>query len=267
MVMKKLILFFLSLFLGGLSLPNMLTAQEPAPHRYGVALFYTPLTGIGLEGAVDFIPELTARVGLSGIGYPFGWSISASNLNLDYQQHFDYDPTVNFKLNYRTVFGHIFLDYQPIPAARWLHFTGGFLLGRSMLSSHLQLIDPKTGRSALEGRSDVDPNSLEVSWEDDSGNPYVFNANPDASMDLSVKMGNIVKPYLGIGFGHSVPKGRVSFRGELGIVYSGALKFSSSNVLKGDINEFVKGIEEMRTFLRGAQWIPVLNLGVTVRIH
>ncbi|MDR2854385.1 MAG: hypothetical protein LBV31_03665, partial [Prevotellaceae bacterium] len=45
-----------------------------------------------------------------------------------------------------------------------------------------------------------------------------------------IRQGNIVKPYLGIGLGKTIPNSRIGFRFDLGVLYLGKIKFISDNV-------------------------------------
>ncbi len=71
-------------------------------------------------------------------------------------------------------------------------------------------------------------------------------------------------PYVGIGFGHAVPRGRVGFNFEFGAYYVGQpkLDFKVSGMLEPTSSQE----SVLQNNLKGLSWLPVLNMGFNFRL-
>ena len=90
-----------------------------------------------------------------------------------------------------------------------------------------------------------------------------IDRNGNADGDIRVKS---FRPYLGLGYGRLVPKGRVGFRAELGVQFMGHMKvYQNDNELK--IDEFVtKGTDDLSKIIDKWTVYPVLKFMLTTRI-
>jgi hypothetical protein len=77
---------------------------------------------------------------------------------------------------------------------------------------------------------------------------------------------NAFRPYLGLGYGRLVPRGRVGFRAELGLQFMGHIKVYQ-NDSKLDIDQFVnKGDDSLSKWVNKLAVYPVLKFMLTTRI-
>jgi hypothetical protein len=81
--------------------------------------------------------------------------------------------------------------------------------------------------------------------------------------DIRVKS---FRPYLGLGYGRLVPKGRVGFRAELGVQFMGHMKvYQNDNELK--LNELgTKATDDLSKIIDKWSVYPVLKFMLTTRI-
>lgn len=90
-----------------------------------------------------------------------------------------------------------------------------------------------------------------------------IDRNGNADGDLRV---NAFRPYLGLGYGRLVPRGRVGFRAELGLQFMGHIKVYQ-NDSKLDIDQFVnKGDDSLSKWVNKLAVYPVLKFMLTTRI-
>lgn len=90
-----------------------------------------------------------------------------------------------------------------------------------------------------------------------------FDDNGNVDGDLRV---NAFRPYLGLGYGRLVPRGRVGFRAELGLQFMGHIKVYQ-NDSKLDIDQFTKKEEDsLSKWVNKLAVYPVLKFMLTTRI-
>ena len=76
---------------------------------------------------------------------------------------------------------------------------------------------------------------------------------------------NAFRPYLGLGYGRLVPKGRVGFRAELGLQFMGHIKvYQNDNQL--DVMESIKAEDSLSKWVNKLAVYPVLKFMLTTRI-
>ena len=262
--MKRLILTLLLLLatLGATTLKTQAQESSALPLKWGASVSVgTP--GVSVEGALNFFPGLTARVGLNYIGFTVPVTRRASSFGVDTQESLGYDPEVHFKARFSTFTGHLLLDYEPIPLFSTFHITGGFYIGANALPVNIALINPNTGKSVAEEYKEDQMPSVTV--EPEGGEKLTITPNQKGEIDIAGRLGNAVKPYLGVGFGSSIPKMPVGVRFDLGMIYSGALNFSSPEI-DGDVNKALKLFPVGRTLYSLGQWYPVASVGLTIRL-
>ena len=89
-----------------------------------------------------------------------------------------------------------------------------------------------------------------------------IDRNGNADGDLRV---NAFRPYLGLGYGRLVPRGRVGFRAELGLQFMGHIKvYQNDNKL--DIAEAIKEDDSLSKWVNKLAVYPVLKFMLTTRI-
>lgn len=161
--------------------------------------------GPGVNVNLSVLPFLKARVGLNYIGYTYV-------INQDFEGDTQTDPIVTDAVKGKIIdagFGFlnasILADYYPFASVPF-SITAGFYFGQN--------------KAGVTG-------SAEDKFQ--YGGIKV-NPNADGSFSGNIFMGNVVKPYLGIGFGRTISESRVGFRFDLGAIYQGSPEFRSPNI-------------------------------------
>lgn len=187
---------------------------------------YLHLGSLGLGGdvGVRVSPDLTFRAG----GNYF--SVSGSDTFQD--GDLDVDGSVNLRS-----FGG-FVDYHP--NGIFLRLTGGVVYSRNEIEA-----------TARYNRG------VEI------GN-RVYSASDLGSLAGSIGTKNDVAPYAGIGFGHVVPRRRVSFTLDLGALYLGSAEIEMSG--SGAIAPTADQAEELNDNLKNTAFYPVVTFGLTIRL-
>ena len=89
-----------------------------------------------------------------------------------------------------------------------------------------------------------------------------IDRNGNADGDLRV---NAFRPYLGLGYGRLVPRGRVGLRAELGLQFMGHIKvYQNDNQL--DVMESIKAEDSLSKWVNKLAVYPVLKFMLTTRI-
>lgn len=200
--------------------------------------------------------------------------------------HIDYlDDEVmvdaTFKLNMQTY--KVMLEYYP-SANSTFHITTGVFIGSSEILSAQGKVDEQSWASyqqaieynrmvreaeALFGVSGYHVEGLEESLSYNVGE-QTFRIDPasDGSVDAAITLSK-VRPYLGIGFGRSVPVlHRVGFQFEIGAWYHGNPKLSSSNEVAYDpsVEQRLDLDEKLLDAAHSLQFYPQITFRLTGRI-
>jgi hypothetical protein len=106
----------------------------------------------------------------------------------------------------------------------------------------------------------------ELQFEDTD---IVITPNDDGSFYGKLDMGNAIKPYFGIGLGRTIPRNRVGFKFELGMVYQGKYVLSSPNLKDGGKNFVSEMTDELDLPVSESilNWWPMMNFSLTYRIR
>lgn len=166
--------------------------------------------------------------------------------------------------------GRILVDYHP-SANHGFHLTAGAYIGESSLL--------KVGGGYPNGFKEVVKkiNDLRAEFsnfgipEITIDPPVVNGVSVDSEkdnyrLDADIKI-NAVKPYLGIGFGRSIPNRRVGVQFELGVMYTGTPKVTSTNPdLEKALNKEKGEDFDFSTYSPFLQFYPVISLKLTGKI-
>lgn len=214
------------------------------------------LYGFGLHGATSLMPKLKVRIGFDYLAYSYKEAITfeapSIYINPITKETIE-GPDMSGKLsdvtlkfpNFKTM-----VDFYP-----WVNgifcLTAGFYVGNNNITAN-GLID---NYSTTIGRP-------KFAFDD-----IVIQPDPDGSFDATVKVGGVFKPYFGIGLGRTIPKNRVGFRFDLGVVYQGNIRIESDNVVEGieTVNDMAADIDVgvPKNLLK--LW-PMMNFALTYRI-
>ena len=94
---------------------------------------------------------------------------------------------------------------------------------------------------------------------------YKIDIDRQGNVDGDIRV-NAFRPYLGLGYGRLVPKGRVGFRAELGVQFMGHMKvYQGGSELR--LNEIgTKATDDLSKIIDKWSVYPVLKLMLTTRI-
>ncbi|MCL1867920.1 MAG: hypothetical protein FWF72_03080 [Paludibacter sp.] len=185
----------------------------------GIGLNVNFLKGYGISAHLSLLPTLKARVGLNYFGLGIIPTILGST---DFHAN-DYDfkttgigeETVDgkiTKINLAMINGSILADWYPFGGNSVFSITGGCYIGADRVNV------------AGDAHNDFSYQNIQI------------KTNNDGTFKGYIQMGNIIKPYIGIGLGKTIPNSRVGFRWDLGVVYQGKPSFYSDNAKGGKFN-------------------------------
>lgn len=275
--MKKLLIACM-LFAGAVTQAN---AQELSPEDYG---YFNHLSGgivlgtegIGIEVAAPITYDFAVRMGYS-LMPKFKYS-KALNLNENRGAFIKDKVDIGGKLNMGDF--KLLVDWYPFRSSSF-HATAGFFIGRSTVVE----IDNKEPfvKDNYRGNAGIELGVMDPSNpQSESRYTLMTDVNGDVHAELEV---NSFKPYLGIGFGRAVPKGRVGVQFDLGVQFWGRPELKANmNYVDRETGENVTRFEpvqrnritnpdgdyqDLKDAVRTVQKIrvyPVLNIRINGRI-
>ena len=210
------------------------------------------LYGYGLQGATSLSSNIKASVGFDYMSY-------------SYNDVFDFDAPITNIPNQNDLRGEFagaklsffnakaMIDYYPMKNGIFC-FTAGFYTGNNKITADAKVL----GYDKIQGQYP------EIGMEE-----IVVKPNPDGSFDATLKLGDTFKPYFGIGLGRTIPKSRIGFKFELGVVYQGEYRFESNNISGSFVedanNQFTSNIDFPVSKDVLKLW-PMLNFTLSYRI-
>jgi hypothetical protein len=266
------------LFAGAVTQAN---AQELSPEDYG---YFNHLSGgivlgtegIGIEVAAPITYDFAVRMGYS-LMPKFKYSKSL-NLNENRGAFIKDKVDIGGKLNMGDF--KLLVDWYPFKSSSF-HATAGFFIGRSTVVE----IDNKEPfvKDNYRGNAGIELGVMDPSNpQSESRYTLMTDVNGDVHAELEVSS---FKPYLGIGFGRAVPKGRVGVQFDLGVQFWGRPELNANmNYVDRETGENVTRFEpiqrnritnpdgdykDLRDAVRTIQKIrvyPVLNIRINGRI-
>jgi hypothetical protein len=198
--------------------------------RIGISLNAGTL-GVGLEASTSLTSNLAVRVGADGLLFPYNYNYEGNTVGIPY--------TVKLKAEAKLFNGHAFVDFFPFPSSFPFHLTAGVVAGTPQIITVSGT--PGAGEVVEIGDISIDP-------------------GVEGKVEASLKV-NSVKPYVGIGFGRSVPRSHVGFKCELGAMYQGTpqIEVVTGKLLEGQVNEKLSNFNKL---LKNFNMYPVLKLQV-----
>lgn len=262
--MKKSLFFSLILLCLGVASVN---AQEnewnPAPFKHLSVGAGVGTAGLDFEVATTLGYHFQLRAGLSALPYTFStpFDIGLNEIFNDavptaldeagiIPDQVPDDVTLSAKIG--LINGKVLVDIYPFKKAGVHLTTGLYFGGRDLISVGAQL--PYEFMEAVRTVSELDY---------DFGVDNKFLA--DGTIDLAVKT-RAVKPYVGLGLSRAVPKRRVSFNTDFGVMFHGAPTISSSNP---ELNQYVNDVldkEGITDVLNKVVVYPVVSFRIVGRI-
>lgn len=222
---KTLILALVTMSLFGFS--KNVCAQEDVKFldHLSVALNVSTV-GPGLELATPINNHFALRAGFNVLPFSFPYDYHSGDFSL----------AVDGKV--KLINGNVLADWFPFKKAPF-HLTAGVFLGNTGINA----AGHSTAPFELGG----------------------WLVQPDEMGNLDVKIkGAVVKPYLGLGYGRSVPNTRFGFKVELGAMYHGSPKVTAGAT--GIISETAGEAQKVQENLTDYYLYPVLSLQLVYRI-
>lgn len=184
----------------------------------------------------------------------------------DQVERFDRDVNINTGLSMGN-HGKVMLEYYPKATSRF-HLTAGLIFGNKAIFSLKGEADDRVQgiyNRAMDAQRQLQEDG-DISRNDDfvteklsyniRNHTYAIKNTPGAKDNVKAEL-NIeaasVRPYLGLGWGRSVPKKRVGFQFELGAWYHGKVDLGSPNEVaynkdienNEDIDDIVKTVKKV----------------------
>ena len=238
----------------------------------GLALAVSVPDGVTAQCAVRILPQLAIRAGMGFFPkvqvYKKTFDLGDAAEMQKYRDALGYTPRVDTKASYSNLNGQLMLDWHPMKNG--FRISGGVYLGAPKVDAHGMMIDAKTRESIMQQESSLDPNnmpSITITADDDDSQTVTIQPSGEAALDARVTLGRAVRPYIGVGYGQMVPSDKpVSFFIDLGVLLAGKARIASPNVIAGDPNVLVDFDATVQDVVYKAQFLPVLNIGVAIRL-
>ena len=211
------------------------------------------LYGYGLEMNTHLIPNLKLRMGFNYFGYTF----NSLDWDFDYNYRLDKSGDVlvakaSLTPSAQFINGKVLFDILPFSSIG-LAITTGVYIGQNTIT--------------LEGKT-YDENGGVVSAPIDLGDDIIIRPDKKGNVDATLRLGNIVKPYLGLTFGRTIPRNRVGFKVEMGIIYQGEKALESQSIKKNINDAMNAGLNKLELPVN-ENWLkfwPMLQLQLTYKI-
>ncbi len=255
--MRKSIIFLLSVLFGTTTLFAQRDGVEPFKNL-SVGLNIGILSGVGIDAGTYVSDHVGLRAGFSYLRTPSFENDFDAWVEEGQHANYNYEATVkaNARVNLSTF--KVLADYYP--NKKWpFHVTGGFYIGASNIVTVDAYADDIKVNGKTYKREDI------KNWYIDLDDTRI--KAKDGKVDAAITTWS-VKPYVGIGFGNTVPmKHRVGVMGELGVMFHGKPKITSKT--DPDIMTHVAEADESDEFfdvMHKIVGIPVLSIRICGRI-
>lgn len=249
------------LVLLGLVLVGFQTSMAQKVDDFGIFQHFGANVGVGTEGisigvatpitnyleasfGVNFMPgiKVDGDVNIGVIDTPVGFQIPASKVNI--QGNFA-RTTLDFKVS-----------AYPFGLKNAFFVTAGFSFGGKAiadLSGHNDVIQEYLQKyPQLRGQITAEIDKYNIKFDD----------NGNVEGDVRV---NSFRPYLGLGYGRLVPKGRVGFRVEAGVQFMGKMKVYQNDT-EVPLQENLNADDDLSKIIDKWKVYPVLKFMLTTRI-
>ena len=201
-----------------------------------------------------------AEVGTMGVGIDVAMPVTPF---VDLQAGFTMLPKIKF--NTSIDLSHKHPEFNKIPAKGEVLMKGGKVLVNVMplpiITSFHVTAGLYFGSTDVMGLYNTEPIPANYSL---ALGDYLLEPNSDGFVDGKLKV-NKVKPYLGIGIGRGVPKRRVGFKCDLGVVFWGKPSVYCNDTQIHDSDAGGDGDEAMKIISKFKVY-PVLNFRICGRI-
>ena len=231
-------IFFLRLFLLGsmlLSGHALLAQRDMKAFEHGAIALDAGTTGIGLSVAVPLHSSVAVRAGVGAL--PFSFRYTYNNFDPAPEHFSSTDVLLHAKINMLN--GLLLFDYFPSR-------NSSFFLSAGIYAGQNRMIQ-------ISGQS-TEPIQI---------GDLIVTPDEVGRVEGWMKI-HAVKPYVGIGFGRTLPESRFGFKFELGALFIGTPTIQSNRLSSlVEVGEEVTGINR---FLTRFKVYPKLSFQINYRI-
>lgn len=200
---------------------------------------------------------------------------------LDKVDLFDSDVEISAGLQMCN-FGKVLLEYYPIATTNF-HITAGVMFGDKSMFTIQGTADDRVQHlynRAMEAQEQLKREG-EIAASDDfvtekmsfnvdkhtyAINQYDPTATDNVKAELNIE-GAKIRPYLGLGWGRSIPMKRVGFQFEIGAWYHGKMEISSPNEVKYNKDvETNKTVDDLMKTVKSLAIYPQMTFRLTGRL-
>lgn len=250
--MKNLLFLTLLLFCA-----TTLSAQEPHEDtpfsHFGIGLRLSTL-GAGVELSTNLGRNFQLRAGYNYVSVTNDYKIDIDDDA--FRSALGYNPILKTEGGIKLAHAHVLLDIHPLSYGIF-HFTMGAYVGNSKVTANGQLTDKDGQVAQLYGGAQ---------WPTINLDKYAIEVGNDAKVDAALHLGNVVKPYLGIGIGRSLPNKRLGFMVELGAMYQGDLYIKQNGKKLPELSNISESFADAGDYTKFLKWYPMLNFQLTYRL-
>lgn len=213
--------------------------------------------GFGIQGATSLTPNLKLRAGFDylPLKYSKGIDFNAPVANAAVPSGTLPDIKGELKdLKLKFPNAKVLVDFYPMKDGIFC-LTAGFYVGNNKIEANGIISNYGQIKDLLGGREPL------FEFEDVTIDPRGGN------FEATLKMGNVFKPYVGIGVGRTIANSRLGFKFELGMVYQGKYKVESPNIVKGaERFDNMAADFDWPVSKSLLNWWPMLNFALSYRI-
>ncbi|GBU08354.1 hypothetical protein AwDysgo_16850 [Bacteroidales bacterium] len=253
--MKKNVILLLNFILFtfiSLSINAQERSEDGFLNKFGVGVKLGTY-GPGIDVHTSLTKNIKARVGLSLMSYTYTGDVDFTG----HYTHKDYPTPIaipgtisDFKFKFFNT--SLLFDYYPMESGIF-SLTAGVYLGDNSVKSIGKITD-------YEAIVTQYPEAEE--FEIDG---YTFKPYKNGSFDINIALGETIKPYFGFGLGRTIPKSKLGFKFDLGMIYQGMYDITSPNT-EMDLNEKTESEDIDLPFSRDLlKWWPMISFGLNYR--
>lgn len=212
--------------------------------------------GINIEAATPLTQNLKLRGGLNFFNFNSSqYDIDIDDENGSLYEAFGIEPTYEMKAKLNTFHAHALVDYYPFKKGIF-HLTAGFYIGNTKIKSNGFLTNGEgTPVTILPG----------YDWPTLEFDGYELDIT-NGELNAELTLGNVIKPYFGIGLGRAVSKRKFGVKFELGVLYQGDYTLKQNNKKVGTTSDLTASIEDADKYTKWLSWWPMVNLQLNYRI-
>lgn len=262
--MKKLFIAGVMLLLGLTGASAQSEAFYGVGNRVGVGVG-VGTEGIGLDAAVSLTKWCSARVGLNIVPKVLKITQDFEGEDLGKVEYngtlLELTKPIEAEASFSRTYVDVKFDLYPFPDASSFFICAGFSFGGNKLVKIKGHSDEAADIIAgIEDYTQRNPdNQFGIDVDE-----YKIPINENGDVNGGMKVSGF-RPYLGLGFGRLIPKGRLGFRFELGAQFQGKPEIYADGVdLDKTLDESVKNdISDMMDYLKV---YPVIKFSLRGRI-